>query len=133
MKVLGIVAVILFLLLAVTVSNRHWLMLQLVGFVDVPLLIDKQEEGPDVSWHDDYYTLEWLDSRTVAIGEPLYYQQNINYLIIGDERAVLFLSRPDCHGNGEEKAGHDISHHAGHNPCRAGGGASARPCGRGFA
>jgi hydroxyacylglutathione hydrolase len=90
MKTLGIVTVILFLLLTVTVSNRHWLMLQMLGFVDVPLLIDKQEEGPDVSWHDDYYTLQWLDSRTVAIGEPLYYQQNINYLIIGDERAVLF-------------------------------------------
>lgn len=90
MKRIGIVVLTIILVATVTVMNRHWVLLQLASLVPIELLIEKQDEGPNVSWHDDYYTLEWLDSRTVAIGEPLYYQQNINYLIIGDERAVLF-------------------------------------------
>ena len=90
MKKFTIVFTILLLALVLIVWNRHLILLELLSFADTPLLIAKQDEGPSVSWHDDYYTLEWLDPHTVAIGEPLYYQQNINYLIIGEERAVLF-------------------------------------------
>lgn len=75
-------------LVTLAVANRFSLMLILLS--SPTLLIEKQEEGPDVAWIDNYYTLEWLDARTVAIAEPLYYQQNINYLILGDDRAVLF-------------------------------------------
>ncbi|MEO2173654.1 MAG: MBL fold metallo-hydrolase [bacterium] len=86
-----IVAILILLItLTLLVSNRHLVLLTLLSFTDTPLLIAKQDEGPRVRWHDDYYTIEWLDPQTVAIGEPLYYQQNINYLIIGEDRAVLF-------------------------------------------
>ena len=77
-------------LMTLAVANRFALMVMILSLSSPTLLIEKQEEGPDVTWHDDYYTLEWLDARTVAIAEPLYYQQNINYLILGDDRAVLF-------------------------------------------
>ena len=41
-------------------------------------------------WFDDYFVIETLDATTFAIGEPLYYQGNYSYLIIGEQRAVLF-------------------------------------------
>src|SRR5215469_2959978 len=41
-------------------------------------------------WIDDYFVVEEIDPTTIAIGEPRYYQGNYSYLIIGDERAVLF-------------------------------------------
>ncbi len=85
-----VVLLILSLIIAATIANRHWVMIQLMALAPIELTVDKQEEGPNVRWHDDYYTLEWLDDRTIAIGEPIYYQQNINYLILGDDRAILF-------------------------------------------
>lgn len=51
------------------VANRHWLMVQAFALAPAELLIDKQDEGPNVQWHDDYYTLEWLNLNTIAIGE----------------------------------------------------------------
>ncbi len=39
---------------------------------------------------DDYFAVEDLGDATFAIGEPRYYQQNYSYLIVGQQRAVLF-------------------------------------------
>lgn len=46
-------------------------------------------------WIDDYFVVETLDPTTFAIGEPLigeplYYQGNYSYLILGEQRAILF-------------------------------------------
>jgi hydroxyacylglutathione hydrolase len=41
---------------------------------------------------DDYFAVEDLGEGTFAIGEPRYYQQNYSYLIVGENRAVLFDS-----------------------------------------
>jgi glyoxylase-like metal-dependent hydrolase (beta-lactamase superfamily II) len=45
-------------------------------------------------WHDDYYSVERLDESTFAIGEPRYAQQNVSFLIVGSERAVVFDAGP---------------------------------------
>jgi glyoxylase-like metal-dependent hydrolase (beta-lactamase superfamily II) len=41
-------------------------------------------------WMEDYFLMQQLDSSTIAIGEPRYYQGNYSYLIIGARAAVLF-------------------------------------------
>lgn len=39
---------------------------------------------------DDYWAVQTIDAMTTAIGEPRYYQQNYQYLIAGERRALLF-------------------------------------------
>jgi hydroxyacylglutathione hydrolase len=48
---------------------------------------DSQVRG---HWAGDYFLVETIDATTYAIGEPRYYQGNYSYLIIGNDRAVLF-------------------------------------------
>jgi len=39
---------------------------------------------------DDYWAVQNIDANTYALGEPRYYQANYSYLIVGEQRALLF-------------------------------------------
>jgi hypothetical protein len=43
---------------------------------EVAPLLDKADEGPDVRWQDDYFTVQPIAPNTFAIGEPRFWQQN---------------------------------------------------------
>jgi glyoxylase-like metal-dependent hydrolase (beta-lactamase superfamily II) len=56
----------------------------------VPTVQPKTTAPVTGRWVDDYFIVEPLDPTTFAIGEPLYYQGNYSYLILGTRRAILF-------------------------------------------
>lgn len=47
-----------------------------------------------VTWFDDWYAVETIAPGIHAIGEPCYHQINWNYLIEGDDHALLFDTGP---------------------------------------
>lgn len=49
---------------------------------------------PKIRWFDDWYVVDEIAPGLFGIGEPNYYQINWNYLIVGDDRALLFDTGP---------------------------------------
>ena len=77
-------------IVALIVNQRHRLLIATAGDGAPPALLEMSDEGPQAKWLDDYFLIIEIDPQTFAIAEPRYEQQNLNYLIVGFDRAVLF-------------------------------------------
>ena len=93
-KSIAIIVLICMALLATLLLQRHRISIAMISSGEPPALLEAGEEGANVIWFDDYFTIEQIDPRSYAIGEPRYQQQNFNYLLLGDTRAVLFDAGP---------------------------------------
>jgi hydroxyacylglutathione hydrolase len=49
---------------------------------------------PKMRWFDDWFAIDEIAPGLFGIGEPKYHQINWNYLIVGQERALLFDTGP---------------------------------------
>jgi glyoxylase-like metal-dependent hydrolase (beta-lactamase superfamily II) len=90
MRKIFLLLAVLLALGAIAVGQRHRLLLWYIAEDGPPPLLEAADEGPGVTWADDYFIVQAIDPQTFAIGEPRYHEQNVNYLIAGAERAVLF-------------------------------------------
>lgn len=90
-KKFGIAAVIIVLLLAIGVWQRHRILVPLatpgeriMPSAETNLPADSKPFGEDA-----YFYVVQLDERTFAIAEPYAWPKNVNYLIAGTDRALL--------------------------------------------
>ena len=97
MKKRWILLAIVALLLAWAFTERRMVFMRTMAMAGggyVPELMEKSDEGPNARWLDNYFTVEIIAPGTIAIGEPRYPYQNFSYLIIGNDRALLFDGGP---------------------------------------
>ena len=78
-------------LAGVCLAFAPYLYAELSAFLEPHAIVDAAK--PDLAagrMVDDYWAVQDIDAHTYAIGEPRYYQANYSYLLVGENRALLF-------------------------------------------
>lgn len=91
-KILGGLAVFLIAAIVIVYFMRIPVTSLLWGLLVSPPLIAQEDValGENETWLDDYHTIEKINETTYALNEPRFFQDNLSYLIIGEDRALLF-------------------------------------------
>ncbi|MEO9600419.1 MBL fold metallo-hydrolase [Parasphingorhabdus sp.] len=90
-KKFGIALVIIVLLLAIGVWQRHRILIPLATTGEQIMRSEQANLPADGKpfGEDSYFYIVQLDERTFAIAEPYAWPRNVNYLIAGTDRALL--------------------------------------------
>ena len=85
--------IILFIFcLVIILYNRKVIAVRLVSFIGPKFQLLEKKSNGSTQWFDDYFTITKIDPLTFAIGEPRNQKKNYSYLILGEEKGVLFDS-----------------------------------------
>ena len=82
LKKIILIALALLGLIAIVVDQRTNLLIYSMTTEELPDLLEPKDEGDEVRWFDDYYTIQRIDERTFAIGEPRYYPVSYTHLTL---------------------------------------------------
>lgn len=90
-KKIGIVAIIVISLLGIGVWQRHHILIPLAtsGERIMPVEEANLPAGGEPFGEEAYFYVVQLDERTFAVAEPYSWPRNVNYVILGTNRALL--------------------------------------------
>jgi hydroxyacylglutathione hydrolase len=84
-------AAIVLVLVGLSLVLAPYLFAELSASLEPHAIVDPAERVlSDGHMVDDYWAVQKIDANTYALGEPRYYQANYAYLIVGEQRALLF-------------------------------------------